>query len=95
MNEVVEAAMAWLDESPHLIQRDLGLRVGLTSHGVGKVLNELGLRKDGCPTPEAYERKMVEIDHSGPWPQFKWNERKIVPLLRHVLKLRNIETTES
>ena len=86
MNDVEQEAMAWLDQSPHLIQRELGMRIGATSHVVGKLLTELGLRSDGRPTQDAFEKKMVEIDHSGPYPQFKWNERRIVPLLRHAMK---------
>jgi hypothetical protein len=86
MTEVEEQALAWLDESPYLIQRDLGKRVGVSSHVVGRLLEELGLRCCGHPHQDAYRKKMVEVDRSGPWPQYKWNERRVVPLLKYLLQ---------
>ena len=85
-SDVEIQAVAWLDESPHLNQRDIGKRVGVTTHAVGKLLTELGLRVDGIPTPDAFERGFVCIEQSGDWQQYRWNERRVVPLLRHVLQ---------
>ena len=86
LSEVELQAMEWLDESPHLNQRDLGKKVGLTSHAVGKILTQLGLRVDGKPTPDAFERGFVVIEKSGEWDAFRWNERRVVPMLRHALQ---------
>ncbi|QDV30341.1 hypothetical protein Spb1_22700 [Planctopirus ephydatiae] len=82
MSDVEEQAQQWRDESPYLIQRDLGIRVGVSSHVVGRLLDEIGVRQDKRPTNDAFKNKLAEVDRSGPWPQYKWNERQIVPLLR-------------
>lgn len=85
MTEVEEQAQQWIDQSPYLIQRDLGTRLQATSHVVGRLLDEIGLREDKRPTSEAFSKRLVEVDRSGPYPQYKWNERQIVPLLREIL----------
>ena len=85
MTDVEDYAQQWIDESPYLIQRDLGTRLQVTSHVIGKLLDEVGLRENKKPTSEAFRKKLAEVDRSGPWPQYKWNERQIVPLLRDKL----------
>lgn len=91
MTDVEIQAQKWRDESPFLIQRDLGLRLGVSSHVVGRLLDQCGLREGKQPTSEAVKRKLAETDRSGPWPQFKWNERQIVPLLREMLSKTRTE----
>jgi hypothetical protein len=86
LSEVEIQALEWLDQSPHLNQRDLGKRVGLTSHEVGRILTQQGLRADGKPTPAAFERGFVTIEKSGEWNAYRWNERRVVPLLRHTMQ---------
>jgi len=84
MTDVEKQAQQWLDESPHLNQRDLGKRVGMTSHEVGRALTDLGLRSGKHPTPDAYKKKMVIVEQSGDWPQYRWNERRVIPLFRAI-----------
>lgn len=85
MSEVERQARQWLDESPYLKQKDLGIRLGVTSHVVGRLLTELGLREDQKPTNKAYLEGFARIEMSGEWPQYRWNERRIVPWLRSKL----------
>lgn len=89
MSDVEKQAEQWLDESPHLIQRELGKRLGITSHVVGKLLAEAGLRADGRPTQRAFEGNFVAVERSGDWPQYRWNERRVVPILRNRLQIGN------
>lgn len=89
MTEVEKEAEQWLDESPVLIQKELGKRLGVTSHIVGKLLTEAGLRSDGRPTKRAFDGKFVVIEQSGDWPQYRWNERRVVPILRDRMNLQS------
>ena len=82
MSDVERQAQQWRDESPYLKQKDLGLRLGVSSHVVGRLLEQIGLREDQKPTTKAYTGGFVRIEQSGDWPQYRWNERTIVPLLR-------------
>ena len=86
MTEVEKQAEQWLDESPLLIMRELGKRLGVTSHVVGKLLTDAGLRADGRPTHRAFEGNFVAVERSGEWPQYRWNERRVVPILRDRLQ---------
>ncbi len=85
MSEVERQAQQWIDESPYLKMKDLGLRLGVSSHTVGRLLTEAGLRFDQRPTARAYSEGFARIEMSGDWPQYRWNERKIVPWLRSKL----------
>lgn len=85
MSKVEEQAQQWIDESPYLKQKDLGIRLGVTSHVVGRLLTELGLREAKKPTTKAYLEGFVRIEKCGDWPQYRWNERRIVPWLRDKL----------
>lgn len=87
MTEVEEQAEQWFDESPVLIQRELGKRVGATSHEVGRLLTDAGLRANGRPTQRAFDGKFVVVEQSGDWPQYRWNERRVVPILRNRLQM--------
>jgi len=46
MSEVEKYAQQWIDESPYLIQRDLGTRLQVRSHVIGKLIDEVGLREN-------------------------------------------------
>lgn len=87
MNEVEKQAEQWFDESPVLIQREIGKRVGVTSHVVGRLLTDAGLRANGRPTQRAFDGKFVVVEQSGDWPQYRWNERRVVPILRNRLQM--------
>ena len=86
MNEVEKQAQQWIDESQYLKMRDLGVRLGVTSHVIGRLLTEIGLRENDKPTDKAYKEGLVRIEQSGDWPQFRWHERRIVPWLQSHLQ---------
>ncbi len=86
MSEVERQAQQWIDESPYLKMKDLGLRLGVTSHTVGRFLTEAGLRFDQKPTARAYSEGYAKIEMCGEWPQYKWNERRIVSWMRDKLQ---------
>ena len=85
MSEVEIQAQQWRDESPYLKQRDLGIRLRVSSHVIGKLLEQIGLREDQKPTAKALISGYVRIEQSGDWPQYRWNERTVIPLLRDQL----------
>jgi hypothetical protein len=66
--------------------KHIGRDYGLTSHALGKLLKEHGLRtEDGKPTPKAFDIKIVEQKHNGPdhyiWA---WHVRKTRMLLERL-----------
>jgi hypothetical protein len=96
LTEVEEQAQDYMDnQSRYLIQRELGAILRVSSHVVGRKLRELGLRGDKAPTPKAIKNKMVEGTMQDRFIQWRWNENKVLPLLRRSLEKQESPRDES
>jgi hypothetical protein len=68
--------------------KEIGLRLSLTSHQVGKALKSLGLRtQDGKPSQTAFERHLCAQlwDSSGEHYLWAWDVDRVTPLIAATL----------
>ncbi len=57
----------------YMTMKELGQRLGLSSHQVGKKLKEVGLRTpEGRPSGAAFRRKLVEQRWSSDGEHYLW-----------------------
>ncbi len=74
---------------------EIGKILAFTSHEIGRMLRELGLRtQDGKPSDWAFGLEMVRLATSGKNPNvtfYEWHKEKTLKILDRYLKSRRLE----
>ena len=91
-NPVIEAAKEYLASTArYTTMRQLGKKLGLSAHAIGKKLQAAGLRdSDGRPTEQATAGDYVRLSFfEERFPFDLWHEEKTLVVLRRHMEQQN------
>jgi hypothetical protein len=88
-NPVIQAAEGYQRATTQFVtMRQIGKHLGVSSHGVGRKLKEIGLRtSDGQPSDQARDSGMTKriVTEQGYWLDL-WHQDRILAVLRPLIE---------